>query len=267
VARAAAERLRLRRRCANLNEGRQGPVVRRDPRDPSDGAGSNSVSTDPDQTLVRAASEGDHEAFGRLVSQYQVRVFNLMRALTASDDNAEDLAQETFVKAFKGIRGFRGDSSFKTWLYRIGINVVRSYRTRRAAWLPVWHQRPTDAGSHRELQVPVSPDDPEVSMIRRELIDRALAALPADLRVAVTLRDVAGLEYREIADMTGVPLGTVESRIARARQRLRATLAPLIGGPPVDPRPERPVASRLPLAGARGTPVLASSDERPPTTR
>jgi RNA polymerase sigma-70 factor, ECF subfamily len=201
------------------------------------------VSTDPDQPLVRAASAGDHEAFGQLVSQYQVRVFNLMRALTAFDNDAEDLAQETFVRAFKGIGRFRGDSSFKTWLYRIGVNVVRSHHARRALWLRVWHQRPTDDGGLRKQGALVSSDDPEAAVMRREAIDTALASLPADLRVAVTLRDVAGLEYREIADMTGAPLGTVESRIARARQRLRTTLAPLIRGTPVEACREAPGTS------------------------
>jgi RNA polymerase sigma-70 factor, ECF subfamily len=192
------------------------------------------VPTDPDQPLVRAASTGDQEAFGQLVSQYQGRVFNLMRALTGLDADADDLAQETFVRAFKGIRRFRGDSSFKTWLYRIGVNVVRSHHARRALWLRVWHQGPAEEGDLRRRPDSAGADDLETAVMRRDAIDRALASLPVDLRLAVTLRDVAGLEYREIAEMTGAPLGTVESRIARARHRLRSALAPLIGATPVE---------------------------------
>jgi RNA polymerase sigma-70 factor (ECF subfamily) len=184
---------------------------------------------DPDLALVRAAAGGDEDAFAELVRRHQRRVFNLARALTGNEDEAEDLAQETFIRAFRGLARFRGDSAFTTWLYRITVNVFRSGRSRKSLWSRLWSVEP-----ERRHVGPADPSpaaDLEADLVRRDLIDKALAEVPPDLRLAVTLRDIEGLEYREIAEVTGVPIGTVMSRIFRGRQRLRVALVALMHRP------------------------------------
>jgi RNA polymerase sigma-70 factor (ECF subfamily) len=130
-----------------------------------------------------------------------------------------------FVRVYRSLRSFRGESSFKTWLYSIVINVTRSHRSRRARQQPVWGD--SGADDQMSFDTPDGKPDVETSLMRREAIQRAIAQLPAEMREAVTLRDVHGLDYSEIARATGVPIGTVESRIFRGRQRLRRALEPL----------------------------------------
>jgi RNA polymerase sigma-70 factor, ECF subfamily len=185
---------------------------------------SGARSVDVDALLVDRAAGGDRDAFDELVRRYQARIFNLARALTANGAEAEDLAQEAFVRAFRGIRRFRGDSSFRTWLYRIAVNVIYTHLGRRQQSGGVWQQAGSSAGEAAELADPGNFED---DLVRREAIDIALSALPEDQRIAVVLRDVEGFSYREIAEATGTPLGTVESRIFRARERLREALAPM----------------------------------------
>jgi RNA polymerase sigma-70 factor (ECF subfamily) len=183
---------------------------------------------DADRPLVNAAASGDRDAFTDLVVRHQARVFNLARALVGDDGEAEDVAQEVFIRAFRSLHAFRGDSTFRTWLHRIAVNVARSHLRERArhagGWWP-WRRHDRDRAA-------VDPEPThegfEADVHRRQAIDRALATLPADLRMAVTLRDVEGLGYREIAEALHVPIGTVESRIFRARQRLRPLLEPLV---------------------------------------
>ena len=170
---------------------------------------------DADRALVEAAAAGSREAFDELIRRHQTAVLNLIRALVAGATDSEDLAQEAFVRAWKGLRRFRGDSSFRTWLCRVAINVARTAQTRERNLLR-WF-RPA-----AEARDPESGDEPiDAILSRRQAVEHALHSLPEDLRAAVTLRDVQGLEYREIAEILDVPIGTVESRIFRARQRLR----------------------------------------------
>jgi RNA polymerase sigma-70 factor (ECF subfamily) len=182
---------------------------------------------DPDRALVEQARTGRDDAFAELVARYQVRMFNLARALTGNDADADDLAQEVFVRIYRGLGGFRGDSSFRTWLYRVAVNVIRSHLGRRP-WFGFLRRDEAGAAGADADEV-AAPGNIEDAMIRRDAIDRALRGLPRDQRVAVALRDVQGLEYAEIAEVTGVPIGTVMSRIARGRARLRPVLAPLVG--------------------------------------
>ncbi len=191
------------------------------------------MESDPDRALVDAAARGDADAFGALVVRYQARIVNLAHALTSDAADADDLAQETFIRAYRAIGKFRGESSFRTWLYRVAVNVINSYlKSRGRRWK--WWGRSLDAGrahdSEADQAVEVAAPDPPIDedMARRQVIDRALAALPSDIRIAVTLRDIHGFDYAEIAAMLGVPIGTVESRIFRGRQRLRPLLAGLI---------------------------------------
>ena len=180
------------------------------------------LENDPDRDLLPAAVEGDLDAFEALVLRYQTRMVSFARTLLGNPEEAEDLAQEVFVRVFKSLRGFRGQSSFKTWLYTVAVNVSRTHHYRRTRQEPVWG----DSGAD-ETRAFDPPDEAnfESAMIARDAINRALDGLPEELRVAVTLRDIHGLEYRDIAETTGVPIGTVESRIFRGRQRLRVALA------------------------------------------
>ena len=175
---------------------------------------------DPDQILVARAAAGSREAFDEIVRRYRRRVYSLVRALTGRDNEAEDLVQDVFVRAFRAIGAFRGDSAFRSWLYRIALNVVHTHldkrRVRDAALATSLHApRVDDVAAH---------DDLEKEVVRRQAIDRALADLPEDLRVLVVLRDVHGLKYDEIAKIVKTPRGTVESRLFRARQLLRTQL-------------------------------------------
>jgi len=183
---------------------------------------------DPDWPLVERAVTGDRESFTALVGRHQSRVLNLVLVLGVREADAEDVAQDVFIRVFRSIGRFRGDALFRTWLYQVTLNAARSYHAGRAA------KGEADPRTHDPDDAPgpePAVDDPvDERLADRQAIDRALALLPADWCEAVTLRDVEGLSYREIAQLTGVPIGTVESRIFRARQQLRRELAPLIEG-------------------------------------
>lgn len=183
---------------------------------------------DADRALVDQAASGSREAFDELVRRHQARIFNLARALAGNDGDAEDLAQEAFVRAFRGIRRFRGESSFRSWLYKVTVNAARSHLSRRIRQRPVWGQVIEADSPSSGAEAVGSGHDLEDELATRDAIDRALTALPEELRTAVVLRDIEGLEYREIADALKVPIGTVESRIFRGRQRLRALLGPIM---------------------------------------
>jgi RNA polymerase sigma-70 factor (ECF subfamily) len=192
---------------------------------------------DTDQVLVAAAKRGDLDAFEVLVRRHEAVVYRQVRAIVGSQtEDADDIAQEVFVRAYRFLGKFRGDSTFRSWLYRVAINVTRTYHGRRARQQMVWADsgEGTDASvidRHSDLE------DLEGGFLRRDVIAKALASLPSELRESVVLRDVHGFEYQEIADAMGVPLGTVESRIFRARQRLRPLLADLLGRPPATAAP------------------------------
>ena len=195
-----------------------------------DGRTGGARVDDPDRALAEAAAGGDRAAFEALVLRHQSRIVNYAMAIVRDAADAEDVAQETFLRAYRSLTRFRGDSSFKTWLYAIATNAARTGLDRRG------RRRRREEGSLDDAAAPLSADDvpaggedAETALVRRESIDRALAALPPDLRVAVVLRDVEGLDYKEIAAATGAPIGTVESRIFRARRRLRPLLQPLMG--------------------------------------
>jgi RNA polymerase sigma-70 factor, ECF subfamily len=178
-----------------------------------------------DRRLVEAAAEGSREAFDELVRRHQTSILNLVRALTGGSADAEDLAQDVFVRAWRGLSGFRGESAFGTWLHRVAINVVQSHRGRASKLRRLFQVGPaTSAGQDDPIESAADPADLEQDVILRDAIDKALATLPEELRIAVTLRDVQGLDYRAIAEITGAPIGTVESRIFRARTRLKKEL-------------------------------------------
>jgi len=165
------------------------------------------------------------EEFDDVVREHAAAIVNLARAMTGSDTDADDLAQETFVRAWRGFAKFRGESTVRTWLHGIALNVIRTYRAKRSharRLFSVLSRRETD--EEDPLERMAAGEDLEGQLAARDAIDRALATLPADLRETLVLRDIQGLEYREISAVLGVPIGTVESRIFRARQRLKPLL-------------------------------------------
>jgi RNA polymerase sigma-70 factor (ECF subfamily) len=180
-----------------------------------------------DRTLVIRARRGDLAAFEALVGRYQPVVTRHVRSIVGSNClDADDIAQEVFVRAYRYLGRFRGDSAFGSWLYRVTVNVTRSHHGRRRRQEPVWG----DSGEGTDASVIDRcrhDDDLERDFAQRDLIGKALATLPEGLRRSIVLRDLHGLDYQEIAAATGVPLGTVESRLFRARQRLRPMLRPL----------------------------------------
>jgi RNA polymerase sigma-70 factor, ECF subfamily len=181
---------------------------------------------DADRELVERAAAGSREAFDELVRRHQASIVSLARALTHGSADAEDIAQEVFVRVWRSLRGFRGESAFRTWLHRVAVNVIHSHHGRIARIRRLFLIPSAEADSD-PIERAADSTDVESDVVMRDAIDKALGSLPEELRVAVTLRDVQGLDYREIANVLGVPIGTVESRIFRGRQRLQPLLEPL----------------------------------------
>lgn len=178
-----------------------------------------------EQELIRLAQSGQVLAFEALVEQHQARVYSLALRMTGNRDDAADMAQEALLKAFLSLPSFRGGSSFGTWLHRITANVCLDEMRRRSRRPQVVAERDDEVPAH----VPADPaPGPELKILQQEerlAIERAIAALPVEFRVPLVLRDIEGFSYEEIAEMTGLALGTVKSRIHRARLQLRDRLS------------------------------------------
>ena len=186
-----------------------------------------------DQQLVERAQRGDKRAFELLVLKYQRKLGRLLSRFVRDPAEVEDVTQEAFIKAYRALPGFRGDSAFYTWLYRIGINTAKNYL------VALGRRAPTTTGFDNEEAEGFEDADqlrdantPESEMEGREIaatVNRAMDALPKDLRTAITLREIEGLSYEEIASVMNCPVGTVRSRIFRARDAIAAELRPLLG--------------------------------------
>lgn len=177
-----------------------------------------------DAELLASARAGDPDAFATLVGRYEVRIVRLVRGMVPESDT-EDVTQEAFLKAFRKIGDFDGRSSFYTWLYRIAANTAMDWRKKER------HRRhaPLPEGPEGEDAVPSLEAGPETAVTRRELaarIDAAIASLPEKYREILLLREIEGLSYEEISKELGMSKGTVESRLFRARERLREVLSP-----------------------------------------
>ncbi len=183
-----------------------------------------------DDILVARAQKGDMAAFDVLVRKYQYKVVNLVSRYV-SDADAQDVAQEAFIKAFRALKGFRGNSAFYTWLYRIAINTAKNHlvaRSRRPASQDI-DVADAELFGHTEQMSDV--DTPEASALTDELkraVAQAISALPAELKTAITLRELEGLSYEEIAEAMDCPIGTVRSRIFRARAAIDEVIRPLV---------------------------------------
>jgi RNA polymerase sigma-70 factor (ECF subfamily) len=184
-----------------------------------------------DQALVKRVQEGDKRAFDLLVLKYQHKIVNLISRYV--NDHAEqlDIAQEAFIKAYRAIGNFRGDSAFYTWLYRIAINTAKNHLVAQGRRPPLSDIEATDAEQFDTDTRLKDRDTPENELLRDEIeqtVLKAIEELPEDLKTAITLREMEGLSYEEIAEVMDCPIGTVRSRIFRAREAIDRQLKPLI---------------------------------------
>jgi RNA polymerase sigma-70 factor (ECF subfamily) len=178
-----------------------------------------------ESALLAAARAGNQAAFERLVARYADSVFRIAAAHVGRDE-AEDAAQEVFVRVHQGLRGFQGDSRFSTWIYRIATNVALTRGRRRRRRSAVG---PLDSAEEPAARDP-SPEEDALREERRSAVRRALAELPEKERAVAVLRALEGLPFEEVADALGIKRPTAESRMARAKERLRAALARWIEG-------------------------------------
>ncbi|MEK7875316.1 MAG: RNA polymerase sigma factor RpoE [Pseudomonadota bacterium] len=188
-----------------------------------------------DQQLVERAQRGDKKAFELLVVKYQRKLARLLSRFIRDASEVEDVTQEAFIKAYRALPSFRGESAFYTWLYRIGINTAKNYL------VSLGRRAPTVTGVDSEEAEGIEEGDqlrdlntPENQMISRQLagtVNQALQELPEELRTAITLREIDGMSYEEIAQIMNCPIGTVRSRIFRAREAIAERLRPQLGTP------------------------------------
>ena len=197
-------------------------------------SGKTPVSVEvSDLALVERVQKGDRASFDVLVLKYQHRVLKLIMRYTRDPAEAEDIAQEAFVKAYRALPGFRGDSAFYTWLYRIATNTAKNAlvaRKRRPVDYDFDMNDPEQHDVQSRLQHGDTPEALVLSDEIRETVNAAMAALPEELRAAIVMREIDGLSYEDIAAAMECPVGTVRSRIFRAREAIDERLRPLIDG-------------------------------------
>ncbi|EEB46278.1 RNA polymerase sigma factor RpoE [Providencia alcalifaciens DSM 30120] len=183
-----------------------------------------------DQILVEKVQKGDQQAFNLLVIKYQHKVASLVSRYVPQAD-VPDVAQESFIKAYRAIGSFRGDSAFYTWLYRIAVNTAKNYLVAQDRRPPASDLEASDAENFESAGALKEISNPENLMLSDELkrvVFRTIESLPEDLRMAITLRELDGLSYEEIAEVMDCPVGTVRSRIFRAREAIDEKVQPLI---------------------------------------
>lgn len=187
---------------------------------------------DIDRQLVERAQRGDKRAFGLLVEKYQRKLARLVSRLVRDPGEVEDVTQEAFIKAYRALPSFRGESAFYTWLYRIGVNTAKNYLVaagRRAPTSTDVEAEEAESLHGGELLRDIN--TPDSVLLSREIADtvnRAIEALPEELRSAIQLRELEGMSYEEIAKLMDCPVGTVRSRIFRAREAIAERLRPLL---------------------------------------
>jgi RNA polymerase sigma-70 factor, ECF subfamily len=183
-----------------------------------------------DQELVLRAQAGDKRAFEMLVIKYQRKLARLLGRLVRDQAEVEDVTQEAFIKAYRALPSFRGDSAFYTWLYRIGINTAKNYLVasgRRAPTSTTYDSEEAEGFEEgNQLRDVNTPENELASKQIAEIINATMDELPEELRTAITLREIEGLSYEEIAEIMNCPIGTVRSRIFRAREAIAEKLKP-----------------------------------------
>lgn len=185
-----------------------------------------------DQILVERVQNGDKQAFGLLVTKYQRKLVRLLARLIRDPAEVEDVAQEAFIKAYRALPSFRGDSAFYTWLYRIGINTAKNWLVSHGRRVPTTTEVASeDAEGYENGELLRDVNTPERMLMSKQIgdtVNAAMDALPEELRTAVMLREIEGLSYEEIAQVMDCPIGTVRSRIFRAREAIAQKLKPLL---------------------------------------
>ncbi len=186
-----------------------------------------------DQELVERAQRGDKRAFELLVTKYQRKLARLLSRMVRDPAEIEDITQESFIKAYRALPQFRGESAFYTWLYRIAVNTAKNYLVSRGRKAPTSTgfdaeeaEGFDDAGLLRDIATPEA--ELQTKQIA-EAVNKAVEALPEELRTAITLREIEGLSYEEISQMMDCPIGTVRSRIFRAREAIAEKIRPMLG--------------------------------------
>ena len=184
-----------------------------------------------DTELVKRVQKGDKGAFDLLVLKYEHKIVNLVMRYVRDPETALDISQEAFIKAYRALPRFRGDSAFYTWLYRIAVNTAKNYlasQRRRPMDVELDLQDPEQYGLHAKLKETDTPEAISISRELQEILERAIHALPDDLRTAIILRELDGMSYEEIAETMDCPVGTVRSRIFRARDAIGKKIGTLI---------------------------------------
>ena len=184
-----------------------------------------------DQQLVQRVQAGDQSAFNLLVLKYQHRVLKLIGRFVSDQSEAQDVAQEAFLKAYRALGSFRGESAFYTWLYRIAINTAKNAlvaQRRRPVDFDLDAQDPEAFERQAKLKESDTPEGVLLTEEIRQVVEKAMEQLPEDLRTAIVLRELDGLSYEEIAEAMDCPVGTVRSRIFRAREAIDTKLKPLL---------------------------------------
>lgn len=186
-----------------------------------------------DQQLVERAQRGDKRAFELLVAKYQRKLARLLSRFIRDPAEIEDVSQEAFIKAYRALPSFRGDSAFYTWLYRIGINTAKNYLVAMGRRAPTSTEFDSeDAETFEDGDQLRDVNTPEAELMSKEIaqtVNDTMAQLPDELRTAITLREIEGLSYEDIATIMNCPIGTVRSRIFRAREAIAEKLRPLLG--------------------------------------
>jgi RNA polymerase sigma-70 factor (ECF subfamily) len=208
---------------------------------PPDSGSTDASAEDPrpgavDFQLVQRTVAGDQRAFELLVIKYQRRIERLIGRMVRDVDLVEDIAQETFIRAYRALHQFRGDAQFYTWLYRIAVNTAKKAlvdmkRDPTISESALRSSSDDDDETSRPGNEPISDETPESVLAAKEIgnaVEAAMEALPAELRQAVTLREIEGMSYEEIAEVMNCPIGTVRSRIFRAREAISARVKPLL---------------------------------------
>ena len=193
------------------------------------------LNPDPDAALVERVKQGDVRAFEMLVVKYQRRIERLIGRMVRDVDLVSDIAQETFIRAYRALPQFRAESAFYTWLYRIAVNTAKKalvdMKRDPVTTLTALQGSDDDDETYRPGNEPISDETPETVLAANEIaaaVEAAMEALPAELRQAVTLREIEGMSYEEIAEVMNCPIGTVRSRIFRAREAISTRVKPLL---------------------------------------
>lgn len=184
-----------------------------------------------DQVLIERVQRGDKQAFNLLVIKYQNKVCNLVSRYVSNSGDVPDVAQEAFIKAYRALPTFRGESAFYTWLYRIAVNTAKNYLVAQGRRPPAFDVDAEDAEYYESGNALKEISNPENQMLSEELkrvVFSTIESLPDDLKTAISLRELDGLSYEEIAEIMGCPVGTVRSRIFRARETVEKRIRPLM---------------------------------------